>query len=79
MLQAIARDELFPGLKVFGFGTKHGDEPRYAVIVTFIIALVCLLIGDLDVVAPIITSFFCESQAAHCSSYAPQSHAVTFQ
>ena len=32
VLQAIARDKLFPLLGVFGYGTPKGDEPRVAVV-----------------------------------------------
>ena len=40
-----------------------GDEPLIAVMGTWIISQGCVLIGDLDVVAPIITSIFCLSYA----------------
>jgi potassium/chloride transporter 9 len=61
VLQALARDDLIPGLKWLGLdkGSKDGDEPRRAVICTWALAQLCLFIGDLDVVAPIISSFFC--------------------
>ena len=58
VLQAIARDDLYPVLKPFKFGSKHGDEPRVAVMGTWFVAQCCVLIGNLDVVAPIITSIF---------------------
>eukprot|EP00040_Diaphanoeca_grandis_P027474 m.156509 g.156509 ORF g.156509 m.156509 type:complete len:941 (-) comp30999_c0_seq1:52-2874(-) len=63
VLQAIARDNLYPILKPFAYGSPHGDEPRVAVACTYIIAQCGVLIGDLDVVAPIITSIFCLSYA----------------
>eukprot|EP01127_Copromyxa_protea_P018531 TRINITY_DN5856_c0_g1_i1.p1 TRINITY_DN5856_c0_g1~~TRINITY_DN5856_c0_g1_i1.p1 ORF type:complete len:869 (+),score=181.60 TRINITY_DN5856_c0_g1_i1:269-2608(+) len=61
ILQAISRDKLLPGISIFGYGTTKGDEPIYAVIVTFLIAEACLFAGDLDFMAPIITCFFCLS------------------
>lgn len=65
ILQALARDNLpFPGLWFFAKGSKDGDEPRRAVLMTWFIAQCCCLMGDLDVVSPIISSFFCMSYAA---------------
>lgn len=58
LLQAVARDRLFPGLHHVGKGSGPHDEPRRAVVVTWLIAQVCLFIGDLNVVAPIISCFF---------------------
>lgn len=63
VLQAIARDNMFPILKPFAYGSAYGDEPRMAVLGTWIISQSCILIGNLDVVAPIITSIFCMSYA----------------
>ena len=62
LLQAIATDELFP-IKFFAKGSKKGNEPRRAVIATWFVAQLGLFIGDLDAVAPIISSFFCLSYA----------------
>ncbi|EDQ92939.1 uncharacterized protein MONBRDRAFT_17154, partial [Monosiga brevicollis MX1] len=63
VLQAMARDDLFSIMKPFKYGTPHGDEPRVAVLFTWFVAQCCVMIGDLDVVAPIETSFFCLSYA----------------
>ena len=63
ILQAISRDKLYPVLNVFSYGSKNGDEPLVAVMGTWLISQGCVLIGDLDVVAPIITSIFCLSYA----------------
>ncbi|RHY34824.1 hypothetical protein DYB32_000620 [Aphanomyces invadans] len=57
ILQAIARDNLF-------YGSAQGDEPQYAVGFTAVLSLVFIFIGDLDVLAPICTSFFCVAYAA---------------
>lgn len=64
ILQAIARDNLFPGLKVMAHGSEVGDEPRNAVIFTAVLAQVFICFGDLDIIAPICTSFFCLAYAA---------------
>lgn len=59
ILQALARDNLFPGLWVFGRGFGSGDEPRLAILLTGAIAQLAILIGDVNTIAPIITTFFC--------------------
>jgi hypothetical protein len=41
-----------------GRGAKETNEPRMAIIITFVIAQSCILMGNLDVIAPIITMFF---------------------
>merc|ERR1712195_324447 len=63
VLQALARDDLFRFLKYFAKGTDHGDEPRRGVFFTWFFAQCCLFLGDIDAIAPLITSFFCMSYA----------------
>lgn len=63
VLQAIAKDNIFPVLRPFAKGSAHGDEPRRAVLLTFFIGESFTLIGDVDVIAPVITAFFCLSYA----------------
>ena len=63
VLQAVARDKLFPYLDIFGYGSIKGDEPRVAVICTWFIAQMITLIGSINAIAPISTSFFCLSYA----------------
>lgn len=53
-LQAIARDGVFPGIKVFGQGTKKGDDPVYAILLTFAVAQVTILF-DLNKIASLVT------------------------
>ncbi len=55
-LQALASDHVVPRF----LGKVHGGkrEPRVALAVTFLLALGCLLAGELDVIAPVITMFF---------------------
>jgi len=55
-LQALARDGVAPGW--LGRGAGRQDEPRLALLVTAAIAEGCILLGDLDLIAPIITMFF---------------------
>ncbi|NQV26143.1 MAG: amino acid permease [Rhodopirellula sp.] len=58
ILQALARDDVFPFLKFFGSGSGKSVEPRRATVVTFVIAQTCILLGDLNAIAPVITMFF---------------------
>ena len=58
ILQALARDNIFPSLRRFGRGSGASGEPRAATVLTFAIAQVCVLLGDLNAIAPIITMFF---------------------
>ena len=58
ILQAFARDEIFEWLKFFASGSGKANEPRRATVVTFVIAQLCVLLGDLNAIAPIITMFF---------------------
>nr|CAB3266103.1 potassium-chloride cotransporter [Phallusia mammillata] len=57
LLQAIAKDNIIPFLKVFGRSKANGD-PTWALLLTVFISLIGVLIADLDLVAPIITMFF---------------------
>ncbi|MEZ6045643.1 MAG: amino acid permease [Planctomycetaceae bacterium] len=58
ILQAFSKDEIFDSLKFFGAGSGPTREPRRATVITFIIAELCILLGDLNAIAPIITMFF---------------------
>lgn len=54
LFQAFARDKLLPSLSLFGRGTKHGDEPVFALLLTFALAQVALL-ADLNQIATFIS------------------------
>ncbi|GAB5402009.1 MAG: Na-K-Cl cotransporter [Aureliella sp.] len=58
ILQALARDEIFRSLRIFSKGEGSANEPRRAVVVTFVIAQSCIMVGDLNQIAPVITMFF---------------------
>ncbi|XP_076580671.1 solute carrier family 12 member 6 isoform X3 [Chaetodon auriga] len=57
LLQAIAKDNIIPFLRVFGHGKDNG-EPTWALLLTALIAELGILIASLDLVAPILTMFF---------------------
>ena len=58
ILQALARDNIFPSLKVFGIGSGESNEPRRAVVLTFILSTICIVLADLNTIAPLITMAF---------------------
>jgi amino acid transporter len=56
ILQAVAKDRIAPRF----FSKGHGplNEPRNAILLTFVIALGGILIGELNVIARVVTTFF---------------------
>ncbi len=58
ILQALAKDKIFPRLKLFGAGSGANNEPRRAVILTFLISSICIIAADLNTIAPLITMAF---------------------
>lgn len=59
ILQAFAKDNVFPILRPFAVGTPINNEPRRAVILTFLISQVAIIaVSDLSSIAPLITMFF---------------------
>lgn len=54
LLQALARDNLLPGISIFGQGTKHTDDPVYAIIFTYIVAQFTMLL-DINQIASFTT------------------------
>ncbi len=56
ILQATAADKITP--RLFSKGVGASNEPRNALILTFLIAEAGILIGDLNVIARIVTIFF---------------------
>ncbi|KAL7937181.1 amino acid permease domain-containing protein [Trichoderma chlorosporum] len=54
LFQALARDKLLPGLSLFGKGTRIGDEPIFAIFLTYSIAQVALF-ADLNQIATLIS------------------------
>jgi|TARA_B100000745_G_scaffold300515_1_gene254892 amino acid transporter len=59
ILQALARDGILPSwMRFLGQGSGPDDEPKIGTLVTFVIALAAVCIGDLNLIAPILTMFF---------------------
>ncbi len=59
VLQALARDRVLPSwLRWVGRGSGPDDTPRIGTAVTLGIALVAVWVGDLNMIAPVLTMFF---------------------
>ncbi len=56
ILQAVAKDRIAPAFLGKGFGVSN--EPRNALLFTFVIAQAGILIGELNVIARVVTIFF---------------------
>ena len=55
VFQALARDRILP--RAFARGWGKTDDPRFASFCCFAIAAVCLWIGDINAIAPVLTMF----------------------
>jgi len=58
IFQALARDHVFPFIGWFAAGHGPSGTPRRATVLTFAIAAYCILQGDLNTIAPVVTMFF---------------------
>ena len=59
VLQALARDGVIPkSMRWLGKGEGPNDEPRLGTLFTLGIALAAVTIGDLNLIAPVLTMFF---------------------
>ena len=56
-LQALANDRILPPFIGKGFGPNKAD-PRIATAISFGVALIAVLLGDLNMIAPILSMFF---------------------
>ena len=71
ILQAIASDRTFPFRKINIFlarGKGRNREPQHASVVSFAIALIFIVLGDVDSVAGIISMFFLITYGTLCLS-----------
>ncbi|ORY79474.1 amino acid permease-domain-containing protein, partial [Protomyces lactucae-debilis] len=57
MLQAIARDDAFPFLSVFKYGTKATNEPLLAILITWLFTQL-VLFADINMIASAVTMTF---------------------
>ncbi|KAJ8973377.1 hypothetical protein NQ317_007190 [Molorchus minor] len=58
IFQALCKDRLYPKIEWFAKGYGSNGEPMRAYILTFVIAVAFILIGELNAIAPLISNFF---------------------
>ncbi|XP_017477312.1 PREDICTED: solute carrier family 12 member 2-like isoform X2 [Rhagoletis zephyria] len=58
VFQALCKDELYPKIVWFAKGYGKNNEPVRGYVLTFIIAVAFILIGELNLIAPLISNFF---------------------
>ncbi|MDJ0791694.1 MAG: amino acid permease [Acidimicrobiia bacterium] len=58
ILQAMAADRVFPYIDRFEKGDGPANNPRRAVLVSLVIALLTVLLGSVNVIAPVVSMFF---------------------
>uniref|UniRef100_A0A3Q2R0I0 Solute carrier family 12 member 2 n=1 Tax=Fundulus heteroclitus TaxID=8078 RepID=A0A3Q2R0I0_FUNHE len=63
VFQALCKDNIYPGLGIFAKGYGKNNEPLRGYVLTFCIGLAFILIGELNIIAPIISNFFLASYA----------------
>eukprot|EP00095_Tigriopus_kingsejongensis_P005373 maker-scaffold34_size539781-snap-gene-4.25 protein:Tk05373 transcript:maker-scaffold34_size539781-snap-gene-4.25-mRNA-1 annotation:"sodium-potassium-chloride cotransporter " len=63
VLQALAKDKLYPFIGVFSSGHGKNNEPFRGYILSFCIALACVMVGNLDVVSSLLSNFFVAAYA----------------
>ncbi|XP_039979474.1 solute carrier family 12 member 1 [Xiphias gladius] len=63
VFQALCKDNIYKALHFFAKGYGKNNEPIRGYILTFIISIAFILIGNLNTIAPIISNFFLASYA----------------
>ena len=63
VFQAVAKDKLFPGIASFAQGWGSNNDPVRGYVLVFMISLICVLIGDLNVVSSLLSNFFVAAYA----------------
>ena len=58
ILQSLARDRVFPLLNGFAAGHGPSENPRRGVLLSLVIALATVALGNLNVIAPVVSMFF---------------------
>lgn len=59
VLQALARDGVLPHwMRFLGRGSGAQDEPRLGTAVSLVVAVAAVMVGDLNLIAPVLTMFF---------------------
>ncbi|XP_042262818.1 solute carrier family 12 member 1 [Thunnus maccoyii] len=63
VFQALCKDNIYKALHFFAKGYGKNNEPIRGYVLTFIISVGFILIGNLNIIAPIISNFFLASYA----------------
>jgi solute carrier family 12 (sodium/potassium/chloride transporter), member 2 len=58
VFQALCKDQLYPKIEWFAKGFGKNNEPVRGYILTFFIGIAFILIGELNLIAPLISNFF---------------------
>ncbi len=58
ILQSLSSDKIFPFLNIFSVVSNYNGNPQRGVLLAFVIALVTIALGQLDIVAGIVSMFF---------------------
>ncbi|XP_047501721.1 bumetanide-sensitive sodium-(potassium)-chloride cotransporter-like [Penaeus chinensis] len=58
VLQALAKDKLYPGIYSFSRGYGANNDPVRGYILVFVISFICIMIGDLNLVSTLLSNFF---------------------
>jgi solute carrier family 12 sodium/potassium/chloride transporter 2 len=63
VLQAVARDKLYPKIEFFAKGHGANNDPFRGYILVFVIAFGCLMIGSLNTIGKVASNFFLAAYA----------------
>jgi len=63
VLQALAKDKLYPKIEVFAPGFGANNDPVRGYVLVFFISLGCILIGELNMVSSLLSNFFVAAYA----------------
>jgi len=63
VLQALAKDKLYPKVEFFGVGWGANNDPVRGYVLVFLISLGCILIGELNLVSSLLSNFFVAAYA----------------
>merc|ERR1719391_989659 len=63
VLQALAKDNLYPGMHYFAAGYGANNDPFRGYILVFIISTACIIIAKLDAVSSLLSNFFVAAYA----------------
>jgi solute carrier family 12 sodium/potassium/chloride transporter 2 len=63
VLQAVARDKIYPKLHFFAKGHGANNDPFRGYILVFVIAFCCLMIGSLNTIGKVASNFFLAAYA----------------